>query len=123
MRKQWSRIILAEGELSEDVTVSKMEIVQQERKRQVKRQVEYYLHDAIISAGYRVNFKRATHFRIYVAKVLKEYVIKGFVLDDERLKQGKTAFGKDCFKELLERVHSICASECGIWLQITDIFT
>lgn len=114
--------IYAEGELSEDATVSKMEIVQQEGKRQVKRQVEYYSLDAIISVGYRVNSKRATHFRIWATKVLKEYMIKGFALDDERLKQGKTAFGKDYFKELLERVRSIRASERRIWQQITDIF-
>ncbi|MCM1440281.1 MAG: virulence RhuM family protein [Roseburia sp.] len=114
--------IFAEGELSEDATVSKMEIVQQEGKRQVKRQIEYYSLDAIISVGYRVNSKRATHFRIWATKVLKEYMIKGFALDDERLKQGKTAFGKDYFKELLERVRSIRASERRIWQQITDIF-
>lgn len=114
--------IFAEGELSEDATVSKMEIVQQEGKRQVKRQVEYYSLDAIISVGYRVNSKRATHFRIWATKVLKEYMIKGFALDDERLKQGKTAFGMDYFKELLERVRSIRASERRIWQQITDIF-
>ena len=114
--------IFAEGELSEDATVSKMEIVQQEGKRQVKRQIEYYSLDAIISVGYRVNSKKATHFRIWATKVLKEYMIKGFALDDERLKQGKTAFGKDYFKELLERVRSIRASERRIWQQITDIF-
>lgn len=114
--------IFAEGELPEDATVSKMEIVQQEGKRQVKRQLEYYSLDAIISVGYRVNSKKATHFRIWATKVLKEYMIKGFVLDDERLKQGKTAFGKDYFKELLERVRSIRASERRIWQQITDIF-
>lgn len=114
--------IYAEGELSEDATVSKMEIVQQEGKRQVKRQIEYYSLDAIISVGYRVNSKRATHFRIWATKVLKEYMIKGFALDDERLKQGKTTFGKDYFKELLERVRSIRASERRIWQQITDIF-
>lgn len=114
--------VFAEGELSEDATVSKMEIVQQEGKRQVKRQVEYYSLDAIISVGYRVNSKRATHFRIWATKVLREYMIKGFALDDERLKQGKTAFGKDYFKELLERVRSIRASERRIWQQITDVF-
>lgn len=78
--------IFAEGELPEDATVSKMEIVQQEGKRQVKRQIEYYSLDAIISVGYRVNSKKATHFRIWATKVLKEYMIKGFALDDERLK-------------------------------------
>lgn len=114
--------IYAEGELLEESTVSKMEIVQQEGNRQVRRRVDYYSLDAIISVGYRVNSKRATSFRIWATKVLKEYMIKGFALDDERLKQGKTAFGKDYFKELLERVRSIRASERRIWQQITDIF-
>lgn len=114
--------IYAEGELLEDATVSKMEIVQQEGNRQVRRKVDYYSLDAIISVGYRVNSKRATSFRIWATKVLKEYMIKGFALDDERLKQSKTAFGKDYFKELLERVRSIRASERRIWQQITDIF-
>ena len=76
----------------------------------------------IISVGYRVNSKRATRFRIWAAGILKEYMTKGFVLDDERLKQGKTAFGTDYFKELLERVHSFRAGERCIWQQITDIF-
>ena len=83
---------------------------------------QFYSLDAIISVGYRVNSKRATGFRIWATKVLKEYMIKGFALDDERLKQGKTAFEKDYFKELLERVRSIRASERRIWQQITDIF-
>ena len=82
----------------------------------------FYNLDAIISVGYRVNSKRATHFRIWATSVLKEYMIKGFAMDDDRLKQGKTAFGKDYFKELLERVRSIRASERRIWQQITDIF-
>ena len=77
---------------------------------------------AIISVGYRVNSRKATHFRIWATGVLKEYMIKGFAMDDERLKQGKTAFGKDYFRELLERVRSIRASERRIWQQITDIF-
>lgn len=114
--------IYAEGELLEVSTVSKIEIVQQEGNRQVRRKIDYYSLDAIISVGYRVNSKRATSFRIWATKVLKEYMIKGFALDDERLKQGKTAFGKDYFKELLERVRSIRASERRIWQQITDIF-
>lgn len=114
--------IYAEGELQPDATVSKMEIVQKEGSRQVKRKVDFYNLDAIISVGYRVNSRRATHFRIWATSVLKEYMIKGFVLDDDRLKQGKTAFGKDYFKELLERVRSIRASERRIWQQITDIF-
>ncbi|MEG1925824.1 MAG: RhuM family protein, partial [Ruthenibacterium sp.] len=114
--------IYAEGELSLDATLSKMEIVQQEGSRNVKRTVDFYNLDAIISVGYRVNSKKATNFRIWATRILNEYMTKGFVLDDERLKQGKTAFGKDYFKELLERVRSIRASERRIWLQITDIF-
>lgn len=114
--------IYEDGELQPDATVSKMEIVQNEGSRQVKRKVDFYNLDAIISVGYRVNSRRATHFRIWATSILKEYMIKGFVLDDDRLKQGKTAFGKDYFKELLERVRSIRASERRIWQQITDIF-
>ena len=114
--------IFEEGELSVDSTVSKMEIVQQEGSRNVKRKVDFYNLDAIISVGYRVNSGRATQFRIWATKVLKEYMTKGFALDDERMKQGKTAFGKDYFRELLERVRSIRASERRIWQQITDIF-
>ena len=83
---------------------------------------QFYNLDAIISVGYRVNFHRATQFRIWATGVLKEYMTKGFALDDERLKQGKTAFGKDYFRELLERVRSIRASERRIWQQVTDIF-
>ena len=85
-------------------------------------EVEYYNLDAIISVGYRVNSRKATNFRIWATGILKEYMTKGFAMDDDRLKQGKTAFGKDYFKELLERVRSIRASERRIWLQITDIF-
>ncbi|MCQ2601286.1 MAG: virulence RhuM family protein [Treponema sp.] len=82
----------------------------------------FYNLDAIISVGYRVNSARATQFRIWATNILKEFIKKGFVLDDERLKQGQTVFGKDYFKELLERVRSIRASERRIWQQITDIF-
>ena len=114
--------IFDEGELEKNSTVSKMEIVQQEGARSVKRSMEFYNIDAIISVGYRVNSRRATQFRIWATGVLKEYMIKGFALDDERLKQGKAAFGKDYFRELLERVRSIRASERRIWQQITDIF-
>lgn len=103
--------IYEEKELEESATVSKMEIVQIEGARQIKRQTVFYNLDAIISVGYRVNSARATQFRIWATKVLKEYIKKGFVLDDERLKQGTTAFGKDYFRELLERVRSIRASE------------
>ena len=114
--------IYAEGELQQSATVSKMEIVQREGSRSVRRQVDFYNLDAIISVGYRVNSRRATHFRIWATGVLKEYMTKGFALDDDRLKQGQTAFGKDYFKELLERVRSIRASERRIWQQVTDIF-
>lgn len=114
--------IYAEGELMPDATISKMEIVQQEGSRQVKRNIEYYNLDAIISVGYRVNSRRATAFRIWATKILKEYMIKGFAMDDERLKQGQTVFGKDYFRELLERVRSIRASERRIWQQVTDIY-
>ena len=84
--------------------------------------MRFYNLDAIISVGYRVNSRRATHFRIWATGVLKEYMTKGFALDDDRLKQGQIAFGKDYFKELLERVRSIRASERRIWQQVTDIF-
>ena len=114
--------IYEEGELREESTVSKMEIVQTEGNRQVRRNVDFYNLDAIISVGYRVNSRQATKFRIWATGVLKEYMIKGFVLDDERLKQGEAVFGKDYFRELLERVRSIRSSERRIWQQITDIF-
>lgn len=114
--------IFEEGELQEESTVSKMEIVQLEGTRNVKRNLDFYNLDAIISVGYRVNSRKATQFRIWATGILKEYMTKGFAMDDERLKQGKTAFGKDYFRELLERVRSIRASERRIWQQITDIF-
>ena len=114
--------IFEEKELDETATISKMETVQLEGNRQITRLVDFYNLDAIISVGYRVNSIQATHFRIWATKVLKEYIQKGFVLDDERLKQGKTAFGQDYFRELLERVRSIRTSERRIYQQITDIF-
>ena len=114
--------IFSEGELQPEATVSKMETVQEEGNRNVKRIRDFYNLDAIISVGYRVNSRKATNFRIWATGILKEYMTKGFAMDDERLKQGKTAFGKDYFKELLERVRSIRTSERRIWLQITDIF-
>ncbi len=114
--------IYESGELSTEATVSKMEIVQQEGIRDIKRNVDFYNLDAIISVGYRVNSTRATRFRQWATKILNEYIRKGFVLDDERLKQGKAVFGKDYFRELLERVRSIRASERRIWQQITDIY-
>ena len=114
--------IFEEGELNKNATISIMEIVQTEGTRNIKRNVEFYNLDAIISVGYRVNSTKATTFRIWATQTLKEFITKGFVLDDERLKQGTTAFGKDYFRELLERVRSIRASERRIWQQITDIF-
>lgn len=114
--------IFNEGELEENRTVSKKEIVQNEGNRTVKRDIDYYNLDAIIALGYRVNSKKATKFRIWATSVLKEYMIKGFALDDERLKQRNDLFGEDYFQELLERVRSIRASERRIWQKITDIF-
>jgi hypothetical protein len=114
--------IYADGELDESSTTEEFSVVQQEGSRKVKRKTKFYNLDAIISVGYRVNSRKATHFRIWATGVLKEYMIKGFAMDDERLKQGKTAFGTDYFRELLERVRSIRASERRIWQQITDIF-
>ena len=114
--------IYAEGELTEAATISKMEIVQFEGSREVKRVTEFYNLDAIIAVGYRVSSVRATRFRQWATKVLNEYIRKGFVLDDNRLKQGNAVFGKDYFRELLERVRSIRASERRIWQQITDIY-
>lgn len=114
--------IYAEGELSQNSTIAKIATVQNEGTRQVSREIEHYNLDMIISVGYRVNSKKATHFRIWATKVLKEFTLKGFVLDDERLKQGGAIFDKDYFKELLERVRSIRASERRIYQQITDIF-
>lgn len=114
--------IYAEGELDEAATAEESSVVQTEGSRQVRRSAKLYNLDAIISVGYRVNSHRATRFRIWATGVLKEYMTKGFVLDDERLKQGRDAFGKDYFRELLERVRSIRASERRIWQQVTDIF-
>ena len=114
--------IYTDGELAENATTEEISVVRQEGNRQVNRKLKYYNLDAIISVGYRVNSRRATQFRIWATGVLKEYMIKGFAMDDERLKQGKTVFGKDYFRELLERVRSIRASERRIWQQITDIF-
>lgn len=114
--------IFSDGELSVEATTEKFSVVQKEGSRDVKRNVTFYNLDAIISVGYRVNSKQATKFRIWATGVLKEYMIKGFAMDDERLKQGEAVFGKDYFRELLERVRSIRASERRIWQQITDIF-
>lgn len=114
--------IFETGELEKEATVRKFRTVQQEGERDVTRNLEYYNLDTIISVGYRVNSTKATQFRIWATKTLKEYIIKGFAIDDDRLKQGKTVFGKDYFRELLERVRSIRASERRIYQQVTDIF-
>lgn len=115
--------IYKDGELIEDTTISKMEtVVNRGFRGIVEEMVDFYNLDMIISVGYRVNSSKATQFRIWATKTLKEYIQKGFVLDDERLKQGNTTFGKDYFHELLERIRSIRASERRIWQQITDIY-
>ena len=114
--------IFNEEELKEELTVRKFRTVRKEGNRNVSREINYYNLDMIIAVGYRVNSKQATKFRIWATKVLKEFIIKGFVLDDDRLKQAKTVFGKDYFDELLERVRSIRASERRIYQKITDIF-
>ncbi len=114
--------IYDQNELDPNRTAEEISVVQTEGTRKVNRQIQFYNLDAIISVGYRVNSAKATQFRIWATNTLKEYMIKGFVLDDDRLKQGKALFGKDYFKELLERVRSIRASERRIWQQITDIF-
>ena len=111
--------IFAEGELDKNSVTEKISATAADGKKDLP---QFYNLDAVISVGYRVNSRKATHFRIWATGILKEYMTKGFVLDDERLKQGKTAFGKDYFRELLERVRSIRASERRIWQQITDIF-
>ena len=114
--------IFEEGELDRTTTVSKMEIVVNRGFRgSVNEEVEFYSLDAIIAVGYRVSSLKATRFRQWATKILHEYIKKGFVMDDERLKQGTAVFGKDYFRELLERVRSIRASELRIWQQITDI--
>lgn len=109
-------------ELDEKLTIRNFLIVQKEGKREVKRNISFYNLDALLSVGYRVNSSQATQFRIWASAVLKEYIIKGFAMDDDRLKNGQY-FGKDYFQELLERVRSIRASERRIYLQITDIFS
>ena len=111
--------IFAEGELDRNSVTEKISATATDGKNYL---TQFYNLDAIISVGYRVNSRKATQFRIWATSILKEYMIKGFAMDDERLKQGEEAFGKDYFRELLERVRSIRASERRIWLQITDIF-
>jgi hypothetical protein len=109
-------------ELEENATCKIFLQVRKEGERSVKRKHKFYNLDAIISVGYRVNSSKATQFRIWATQTLKEYIIKGFVLDDNRLKEGQKIFSKDYFKELLQRVRSIRASERRIYQQITDIF-
>lgn len=117
--------IFEEGELSREVVVSKMEITTQHGAIEDKMQthsVDFYHLDAIIAVGYRVSSLKATRFRQWATKILNEYIRKGFAMDDERLKQGTAFFGKDYFRELLERVRSIRTSERRVWQQITDIY-
>ena len=117
--------IFAEGELDKEVVVSKMEITTQHGAIDDKMQthnVDFFSLDAIIAVGYRVSSLKATRFRQWATKILNEYIKKGFAMDDERLKQGNAVFGKDYFRELLERIRSIRTSERRIWQQITDIY-
>ncbi|MDD3080251.1 MAG: virulence RhuM family protein [Paludibacter sp.] len=114
--------IFAEHELNKETTVKEILTVQKEGGRNVNRNIEFYNLDAIISVGYRISSPKATEFRIWATSVIKEYLIKGFVLDDERLKQGKQSFGKDYFNELLERIREIRASERRFYQKITDLY-
>lgn len=115
--------IFTEGELNPDTTISKMEtVVNRGIRGEVLEFIDFYSLDAIIAVGYRVSSLKATRFRQWATKILNEYIKKGFAMDDERLKQGTALFGKDYFRELLERVRSIRASERRIWQQITDIY-
>lgn len=114
--------IYSEGELNRFATVKEILTVQKEGLRNVQRFIEFYNLDAIISVGYRVSTSKATLFRIWATTILKEYLIKGFALDDDRLKQGKTLFDKDYFDELLERIREIRASERRFYQKITDIY-
>ena len=115
--------IFTEGELEPDTTISKMEtVVNRGIRGEVNELIDFYSLDAIIAVGYRVSSLKATRFRQWATKILNEYIKKGFAMDDERLKQGTAVFGKDYFRELLERVRSIRASERRIWQQITDIY-
>jgi hypothetical protein len=111
--------IFQNEELDENSVISILETTAEDGKRY---KTKFYNLDAIISVGYRINSIQATHFRIWATQTLREYIIKGFAIDDERLKQSKTLFGQDYFKELLERIRSIRASERRIYQQITDIF-
>jgi hypothetical protein len=113
--------IIDEGELDSS-TCAKIAQVQKEGSREVKRNIEYYNLDMIIAVGYRVNSKQATHFRIWATNVLKEYIIKGFAMDDDRLKNPNNPFGKDYFEEQLERIRDIRSSERRFYQKVTDIY-
>ena len=113
--------IYASGELTPEATISKMETVQDEAGRQVARTVEFYNLDAVIAVGYRVNSLKATHFRIWATNTLREFIVKGFVLNDTLLKNGRP-FGKDYFDELLERIREIRASERRAYQKMADVF-
>lgn len=113
--------IFATGELAREATVSKMEIVRPEGEREVAREIEFYNLDAVIAVGYRVNSLKATHFRIWATHTLREFIIKGFVVNDDLLKRGRV-FGRDYFDELLERIREIRASERRAYQKIADVF-
>jgi hypothetical protein len=115
--------IYAENELNKEATCAKIAQVQTEGQRTVSRQIEFYNLDAIISVGYRVNSTQATAFRIWATERLKEYIIKGFTMDDERLKNPNNIFGKDYFEEQLARIRDIRSSERRFYQKITDIYT
>lgn len=113
--------IYESGELTPQATISKMETVQPEGDRQITRELEYYNLDAVIAVGYRVNSLKATHFRIWATQTLREFIVKGFVLNDAMLKNGRS-FGQDYFDELLERIREIRASERRAYQKIADVF-
>ena len=115
--------IFESGELNKEATVSILEIVQNESGRDVKRKLEFFNLDAIIAVGYRVNSGRATQFRIWTTQVLKEFIIKGYTMDVERLKNPQPVFGQDYFKEQLEKIRDIRSSERRLYQQITDIYS
>ena len=114
--------IFSDGELAKSSTTRKIRVVRKEGNREVRRELDFYNLDMIISVGYRVSSPKATRFRIWATNVLKEYLVKGFALDDDRLKQGKKLFGKDYFEELIERIREIRASERRFYQKITDIY-
>lgn len=114
--------IFKSGELQRVTTTRKIRVVQKEGSRDVKRELDFYNLDVIIAVGYRFNSYEATQFRIWATHILKEYLIKGFAIDDERLKQGTKTFGKDYFDELLEKIREIRASERRFYQKITDIY-